>query len=78
MLCFGGGGIHGPIVPDLDQVLGPALPAVRILTDHPGEQLGKVDPLPAEVAGLDLGTAGEPVGENGDGWVRVPDRRPQP
>jgi hypothetical protein len=40
-----------------------------------------VDPLPAEMAGLDLGTAGEPVGEDGgidgaltpDGGALAPD-----
>lgn len=37
-----------------------------------------MDPLPAEMAGLDLGASGEPVGENGGSWVRAPDRRPQP
>jgi len=37
-----------------------------------------VDPLPAKMVGLDLGAAGEPVGENGGSWVRAPDRRPQP
>ncbi|HEX4658891.1 MAG TPA: hypothetical protein VH307_16005 [Streptosporangiaceae bacterium] len=45
---------------------------------HSGEELGEVDAVPAEVAGLDLGAAGKPVREDRGARVGAPDRWPQP
>src|SRR6185437_12359735 len=52
--------------------------SVGLVGNQFGEQLGKVDAFPAEMPGLDLGAAGEPVGQHGNLRARVPYGRPQP